>query len=530
MNIEWECALLGCVTFAFLHGIAVVDPTFISWLMQRDSATHFMGWHFFRFEPWSFPIGIIKSYVYPQGTSIVFTDSIPLMALPLKLFSPVLSQSFQYLGLWVLLSYILQGYFGAKLMRQVTNNQAFIFIGTLFFLLSPVMQRRAFNHTALVSHWVILAALYLYFCDENRAKLYNWTILLVSASLIHFYLLFMAGVIWGAYLCRLKCCSTTAIKMITITIGITALTMWATGYFVVGVSATSVPGYGERSMMNLLAPIIPPFNNSFAFNPVKFLPPISSALLGQKEGFNYLGLGTLGLVTFALYQYLINPLDLKLSRHRPLVFVAFFLTLLAVSNKVTFYDSVLFEVSIPVFVKQTLGIMHAGGRMFWPVAYLLILISFAIIERANKSSSPTAFFILIMLIIIQAIDVWPGHEYRSRGSVQFDNPLRSKEWGEIVSKISHIEIVPPERNGDDYLPFALLAANNGKTINVGRVARTAPEQIHAATIDYLGFKEGKLRMDTLYVIREENPSKPIDSDKFNSKILDGYHIICPREK
>lgn len=518
--------MLGGIIFVLLHGTKILDPTFISWLLRGDSATHFLGWHFFRSEPWVFPLGAIKSYIYPQGTSIVFTDSIPLLALPLKLFSPLLPHPFQYLGLWALTIYILQGYFGAKLLQQITNNHSLILIGVLFFLLSPVLLRKAVNHNALASHWLILAALYLYFCPQNSAKLYKWLILLVSASLIHFYLLFMAGTIWGASLWRLKREGIAVMKMVVFTIGITILTMWSAGYFVIGVGATSVSGYGKASMMNLLAPIIPPFNNRFAFNPVNFLPAISSELLGQREGFNYLGLGTLGIVVIALYQHFTNQFALReINKHRPLIFVAFFLLLLAISNKVTFYDSVLIEISTPIFLKNAFGVIHAGGRMFWPIAYLLILSSIAIISKVNNANR--ALYIMTFMIIVQGIDVWPCRNNISLTSPQFQNPLQSKEWITISKKISHIKIIPPERKRDDYIPFALLAANNGKTLNIGYAARSEPEQIKFQAKDFDDFKKGNYSADTLYIIKDGYPNIPATTDRFTHRLLDGYHIFTP---
>ena len=81
--------LLGGIVFLIIYGHKILNPTFIEWTMDGDAAQHFLGWHFFRSEPWTFPIGVIQSYQYPQGTSLVYTDSIPLLAIPLKLLSPL---------------------------------------------------------------------------------------------------------------------------------------------------------------------------------------------------------------------------------------------------------------------------------------------------------------------------------------------------------------------------------------------------------------------------------------------------------
>lgn len=80
--------------------------------MSNDPAQHFLGWHFFRIEAWNFPLGIINNYHYPSGTSIVYMDAIPLIAIKFfKTFSNYLPIIFQYTGLWLLLSYMLQSLF-----------------------------------------------------------------------------------------------------------------------------------------------------------------------------------------------------------------------------------------------------------------------------------------------------------------------------------------------------------------------------------------------------------------------------------
>ena len=92
---------LGLAFAAWLYPIAVFDPLRHEWLLYSDAAQHFFGWQFFRAEPWQFPPGRLVGYGLEMGSSIVFTDSIPLLALLLKPFSGSLPPEFQYTGLWV---------------------------------------------------------------------------------------------------------------------------------------------------------------------------------------------------------------------------------------------------------------------------------------------------------------------------------------------------------------------------------------------------------------------------------------------
>ena len=51
---------IGCLIFLYRFGFDILDPMNINWLMQHDDlAQHYLGWLFFRNEPWGFPLGKI---------------------------------------------------------------------------------------------------------------------------------------------------------------------------------------------------------------------------------------------------------------------------------------------------------------------------------------------------------------------------------------------------------------------------------------------------------------------------------------
>ena len=102
-------ALAGVVLFFLVFDPRLVDPGYWIWLMEGDPATQYLGWRFFRAEPWHWPPGMIRGYGLEVGSAIVFTDSIPIAAFAAKLLSPFLPEPFQYFGLWALTCFALQG-------------------------------------------------------------------------------------------------------------------------------------------------------------------------------------------------------------------------------------------------------------------------------------------------------------------------------------------------------------------------------------------------------------------------------------
>ncbi len=156
------------IAFALLLHITAfgwqsLDPASTAWLLRDEPAQHYLGWYFFRHEPWHWPLGRIEGFGLPAGSSVAMTDAIPLLAIPFKLLSPLLPEHFQYFGLWMLACFMLNGYFGLRLMARLSEHASLRFLGALFFVLSPVLLFRAHGHEALMAQWMILAACERYY-------------------------------------------------------------------------------------------------------------------------------------------------------------------------------------------------------------------------------------------------------------------------------------------------------------------------------------------------------------------------------
>src|SRR5687767_262954 len=195
----WLAVLSGLAAFLAVTGGAVLDPHNTGWLLLApDSAQNLLGWQFFRRSPLlQWPLGANPAYGMEIGSSVVFSDSIPLLALLFKPFAALLPPTFHYFGLWLLASFVLQSVFAYKLLGRFTPDRWLALAGSVFFVLAPVcLARLSAPHYALFGQWLLLAALYLYFAARYSAA--AWMLLLGLTTLVHFYLLFMAGLIWGA--------------------------------------------------------------------------------------------------------------------------------------------------------------------------------------------------------------------------------------------------------------------------------------------------------------------------------------------
>ena len=175
---------IGFAVFLALTGGRVLDTADLGWLRTGDLQQHFVGWHFFRnTEFWQSPLGSNRAFCMELGSSIVYTDSLPLLAIPLKAIHTWLPDVFQYIGWWILACFLLQAALAWRLIGRFTGNWWLQACATAFFCLSPPFLFRLHGHDALFGHWIVLSALLLYFSAAFFPA--RWLALLRVAALTH---------------------------------------------------------------------------------------------------------------------------------------------------------------------------------------------------------------------------------------------------------------------------------------------------------------------------------------------------------
>ena len=501
-------ALAGVIVFTLLLDPSIINPLNDGWLANGDPAASYLGWLFFRHEPWSLPLGLLHTLGMEQGSSIVYSDSIPLLAIFFKLLRAWLPAPFQYDGLWLCACYALQGYFACRLLMLFTERRSALIFGVLLFLFSPIMLLRAQGHLALSAHWIIVAVLYLYYAPPERRRTLHWLLLLWLTPMIHAYLMFMAYAIWGAYLVRYgvldrRWSVTQLVVRLAMSVAGSLAAMWLAGYFLK--MEVSTGGFGYYSM-NMLAP----------FWPVGVGPTmprsIVAATSGQYEGFNYLGLGILLALLFVALRSLAG-----LRRHRqhgathfhkapdlPLIAVAAALSLLAISNEVTWGSHVLFVVPIPGRVQPAFNIFRASGRMFWPVYYLLILVAIRGLLRLSK---PICTRLLVVVFLVQMADLFSFfHTINVASTVnaqRYHFPVYSSPfWALARTRYANLYVVPGQYTADDNIAYESLANAYGFSIDTVYAARLPSASLQEQrTRRHEQFFEGALDPRGLYLIQ-----------------------------
>lgn len=471
---------LGAAAFLLVYGINVLNPCYDDWLMSRtDLAQHYLGWCFYRRGEWTFPIGLTNLLAYPTETSVIFTDSIPLFAIFFKLLSPVLPDTFQYFGWWGILCFILQGYWAAKILREYSVGRMQTIIGSIFFILSPIVIEKMFRHTALGGHWIILVSIYLF---VRHKKIYNdgwrdavwWGGIGVLLVAIHLYYLPMCG----AFLCGYILCSVLKERRIRIRFllpGVAfAAGVFATAYILGGFSSqadTEAEGLGEYSF-NLNG-----FFNSKGYS--RILESLPTYQDGQYEGFAYLGLGMfvllfLGGVYMAICivrRSIDKSKDFKIYGIVYLLMTAG-LILFAASPEVSFNDKLIFQYPHSSTLYHYWSIFRSSGRVIWPVCYLIYIGVIVCNDRLWQLVGKKEWIapaVLAVCAFVQLFDL-SGKLAEQKGNfnaVVYETPLNAEVWDRLtaVQTIQHVVWVSNNFAPGEIIHIAKYADENHWTMN-----------------------------------------------------------------
>lgn len=468
-------AIAGAAFFFSIAGLRPIDPREIGWLMRYDWPVHFFGWHFFRQESWHVPPGLIDGFYAPMGTSIGFTDSIPLVAFALRPFDAWLPDTFQYIGLWLLICFMLQGAFAAALMARWTpTTGAQALAGALAVLLPTLLAR--IGHPSLCAHWLLLWTLIVATREgAERHHLREWMAIGLIAGLLHPYLAVMSlGVLTGVAVAGRGTHLVARARALAASVVSTLAGWWASGLFSVsGAGSMATEGLGHYSM-NLLALISPTGWSAV-------LPEIPRATGGQDfEGFQYLGLGVLiAVVTAGVARVRTGrPVGTSASTQGFggwVVAAAVLMAIFALSPTVTAGGSVVLDVSGSW--TSRLAVFRATGRFAWPLVYVIVGWTFSTLAHRLRARALVA--VLAAAVCLQAVDLHAVHRERRRTArdpafFAWAHPMTSRVWERVLPVYDHLVLYPPPQCGTSPIPYepaAYQAGLHGLTINAGGVAR-----------------------------------------------------------
>jgi len=380
--------VLAVFPLAYIFALDNVGPA-----LTGDPAQHVIVQRYFLGSSWHWPALIIPDLGASPGTNLGLADGVPLVALILKLLQGILPPGFHAVFLWLAFSYMLQPVAAVFALRAAGETRWVPMIAVAVIALCMPFWLGRYVHVALSSHFLILFALGVYFRGCAGVGT-GWVCiaLLCASLLVHPYLFLMVAALLFAAPVTLAWRRDPDWSRKAISLAVAVVAAGAVAFLLGYGGAQKPDGFGFYSM-NLLGPIYPTF--SALFKGYGLL----DATGGQWEGQAYLGGGLIVLVAVAVWVGSHVGLSTAWRRHSGLISICVVMFFFALSNRIYFGPVLLFDFSPPPgFIQQ----FRATGRMFWPVAYVLLIGSIVVLMKFMTVRRSMA--VLIGAALLQFVD------------------------------------------------------------------------------------------------------------------------------
>ena len=442
----------------------------------------------------------------------------------------------QYFGFEVVLSCALQFFFAFRIFRLILGtNLLGMALCSAFFLLAPPLNYRFMGHYSLTNHWLLLAALLLFFrlkkernpptqpkagwvghpregSPEAIQRFVIAGIGLTAISVgINPYIAFQvlavltAGVASLLWQRRLTIPKAAGVMVLLCASGF--VVAYSLGLVIEGGRGYTTGGYRVFSM-NLLA-----LGDPRGWTSV-LLPRRPGATTGQYEGYNYLGVGVLVVALIVVGMAVLQRRKLPSLNLRwvvPLLLCCLVLTLLAVSTRITLGSGTLLDLDPGERLSPYLASLRASGRLFWTPYYLILVVVLAspfLFLRRQWANALLACALLLQIADTQSLRHW----VLTTISEAHPSPLRSPIWSTLGSTHQNLIVLPAWQCGggaaplgpESYRVFGFLAVKQKMRTNSYQSARyTEMARDWHCNQAITALSEQPLSPDSAYVVTPE---------------------------
>ena len=501
--------VLPFLLFAIFFDLAVLDPTDVGWLIKGDLGAHFVGWTAFQHDAWRWPIGYSELIAYPTGMPLTATDSNPLMAVPLKLLSPLLPAYFQFIGIWYLLCLLLSYNIAFNLLNWLSGRPVPAALAAVVLITAPYFFLRL-QHDTLMAQWLILASFSIFLRpNSDRRAVAKYAGVAGLSMAVHPYFLPMTFAVTGmdmarrAYRRYLRQQSVlVALRFLAtglaVVLAVTILVTWILGML-------SLETAGKHIGIFTMDPLA--WFNGWG----------ASTFLrgwgvgeGQYEGAQYLGAGALIALISAAMAWatgLARPPETVVRSLPWLVPAVIVLALIAISPVVRVAGHTLVSVNMfdwPV-IGTVLSMFRSSGRFGWPASYLVVLVALSLwLSVRSRAVGP----LLAVLACLQLADLLPVADYTRQVTqsreVRLEALASSEKWEKLVEAADRVHSSPGTAELV-MLELAYLTVGRGKSVNRSYYAQDIRTARQAAANEeaQARLRSGEFEDGVLYVL---NPS------------------------
>jgi len=543
-------AAFGIVFGTIFLGPRNVLPWNLGWLAGKgDGSADQLVFQFFRQTPFlQWPITAVPNFVV--GANTVNPSGNTIFTVGAKFVGLFVPGQFQYFGILIVLWFALQALLAERLLSRFISDGTYRIIGTTFFVIAPAFLYRlsAMRHFHVGAHWLILAALYLYFDKSARTK--SWAILIATAIAINLYIsvivitIFVASIVkigirseFSSLGLRLKFCFKVIIPSAIAAIG----SFLVSGFASYEESSTGAGFY----RLNLLAYFNPGYSPTDSFSYLMYhIVPVSQRIMFSEEweGYQYLGTSVIISLPLVVIYCCRHRGEIQKSLWLPILCSLGALFLVALSNRVTFAH---IEIHYwwPDALLRFRQIFRGASRFGFALYYLLTLTSIVTISRIF--SKKYARVVLGGLLVFAAVDQAPAilDMHKSIGATASSRLILSdNKWSLLANNRSKLVIdsnfdlqVVGQVTADalsfanNWFELAQFAIDHQMSTNFGYVSRPIEKFVKAEDARVAReLSSGKLDPDAIYLVSNRADwmmyQKQMGNNG-NAYELDGFFVL-----
>jgi hypothetical protein len=429
-------------------GFSSIWPTNTAWLSSGDTAAGQVAWNYFRHTSLGqWPPTLIPDYGVGWSTYFTGAGGNVLVGLPLKYLNFLLPSNFQYVGIWTVTCFALQGYFAAKVVNLYTTSKALVVLFAANFIIAPVFIFRIgmMTHPQLGAQWILLCAIF-FFLSQNR-KIWQWVLLVAVSHCVELYMSAMVLLVIVGFVASQMFSSKSrlefihSLKILLASFACSFVSLWVLGFFSLpdGVKGDGFFRFGATTLFD---PRISGVSSaSLVFNSLTDLPNRFSGA-ADGESFLYLGIGFTVLSIFFLLSSWRKIASIGRTSTLWLLLICLCLFLVGLSRSVSIgpFEFTYWWPSLLEDLRQT---FRAATRFGWPLYYVTYV---AVIVRILDMSITLKKKLIFasLLLLINVVDQSPlyfstSQFYKSEPVV---SAMSSDEALSELSNYSSIFFVP----------------------------------------------------------------------------------------
>lgn len=508
-----------------IGGWHTLNPANTWWMLDGDWLGFLYSWLFYRNAPWGLPLGQVPDLIYPYGATLALTDSLPLPATVMKLFSPLLPSQFQFYGLWMCSGFVGLSIVGVRVAARVTEDRVAQVLAGCLLAISPILTPR-YGHPPFYALWALFGLIGLSLVPATRGwrdQVVAWALLFFTCSTNAYLAVMALGVAYAFAIRALISRSLTGVRATLIALivpaAIAAVAFALFGYIA---SAGKVQGEGEgfgQFSADLLT-LVNPGGWSRFFGGI-------ATGHRQYEGYAYLGLGNLFLlIVGVVWLFRARPSRLRLLGTAPVLLVALGCAIFALSNVVTLRGQMVLDLR-PAYAKlgSLPSIFRSSGRFIWPLHGLIVLSAIVAAVHLGTRRRWIGRAALGLALMLQVSDINVSASTLRQERTKFV-PFTSAVWKRVGQDYRHLAIIPVQICWISPYDYELIgklyweAYSQRMSVNSGCIGR-AP--VGLAWDKHPG--PGDLDPQTVYVVYFREYLPDFEAQGWACGPLDGL-IVC----